>query len=98
MVLVLALVAVFTIPRVVLAHKLVLYPDNFNVPLGGTAGVSWSFTEVIFIPEYSRTLTNYVYPEMSAPVEVRYKNGGVSQLRIDLNPSTGRRGRRLTIR
>ena len=77
---VLAAVFIFTGLPAAFAHKLVLWPDNFTVPQDGTVGISWSFTEVIFEPEYSRTLTEYVYPQMGAPVEVRYKSGRISRI------------------
>ncbi|MDR1019821.1 MAG: DUF4198 domain-containing protein [Synergistaceae bacterium] len=62
------------------AHKFVVAPDNFNVPAGGAAGISVTFTEIIGVPEYSLSATGAIYSQMDTSFEVRYKGGTVSAI------------------
>ncbi|MDR3332454.1 MAG: hypothetical protein LBT08_07485, partial [Synergistaceae bacterium] len=86
MIFVLSVIFIFTALPAAFAHKFVLYPDNFTVPQGGTAGVYWTYTEVIGTPEYSRWGTDYVYREVDWPVEVVYKDGTISDITDKFEP------------
>ena len=79
-VLILSAIFAFSLIPAAFAHKFVLFPDSFDAPVGGQAGVYWTFTEVIGKPEYSRFLTDFVYNSMETPTEARYASGRVDAI------------------
>jgi hypothetical protein len=76
------------------AHKFILTPDRFDVPVGGSAGISSTFTEIVGESEISIAgltgmLAEFGLPPAAMSFDVRYEDGSLFVIpNNDLVPAT----------